>query len=97
MHHQRGSMLTAESSRILTRLCFHFRKKITVHYNEQEGLAHFPWGDCQLTAREGVLDFACSAATSQDLDRVKHVIDEHVALFSRKAPLSVQWQALPPA
>jgi hypothetical protein len=92
MHHQKGSMLTPEPSRILTRLCFHFRKKIEVQYDEHEGLAHFPWGDCRLTAREGELDFDCSAATPEQLGRVKFVIDEHVALFSRKAPLTVRWQ-----
>lgn len=92
MHYLQGRMPTPEPSRILTRLCFHFRKKISVEYDERRGLARFPWGDCELRALDGTLDFACSAATSEELGRVKYVIDEHVALFSRKAPLAVHWQ-----
>lgn len=93
MHHQKGHVVTAEPSRILTRLCFHFSKKIGVQYDDRQGLAHFPWGDCRLTAHDSTLDFECYAATPEQLDRVTFVIDEHIALFSRKTPLAVQWAA----
>lgn len=93
MHYLKGSVPTHEPSRILTRLCYHFRKKIEVEYDEQRGLAHFPWGDCHLKAEADVLDFECSAVSAEELERVQYVIDEHIALFSRKAPLAVQWEA----
>ncbi|THF55632.1 DUF2218 domain-containing protein [Pseudothauera rhizosphaerae] len=92
MHRVKGSMPTPEPSRYLTRLCHHFRRKIEVEYDERQGLARFPWGDCRLTAREGELEFECSSATAEQLGRVRFVIDEHVALFSRRAPLTVHWQ-----
>jgi hypothetical protein len=92
MHYLTGQLSTPESSRILTRLCYHFSKKITVEYDEQRGLAHFLWGDCCLLAEASALKFECSAETPELLERVQYVIDEHVALFSRKAPLSVHWK-----
>lgn len=92
MHHLKGSMPTSEPSRHLTRLCNHFRKKTEVEYNEQRGLARFPWGDCHMAAQEDAVDFECSAISAEQLERVQHVIDEHVALFSRKSPIAVQWQ-----
>lgn len=93
MYHLQGRMPTPDPSRILTRLCYHFRKKISVDYDDRHGLARFPWGDCELRAEDSMLDFICSAATAEELARVRHVIDEHVALFSRKAPLAVRWEA----
>ncbi|MDP3650486.1 MAG: DUF2218 domain-containing protein [Rhodoferax sp.] len=91
MHYLKGSMPTSEPSRYLTRLCYHFHKKIDVDYDAQQGLARFPWGDCRLTAQEGALDFECTAASAEQLGQIQHVLNEHVALFSRKSPLAVQW------
>ncbi|MDO5623232.1 MAG: DUF2218 domain-containing protein [Pseudomonadota bacterium] len=92
-----GQLHTPEPSRILQRLCFHFQRKIAVRYDARQGVAHFPWGRCTLTAEEALLHFACEATDDAQLARVRHVIDEHIALFSRKQPLAVQWQSAPAA
>jgi uncharacterized protein len=86
-----GRVPTPEASRWLQRLCFHFSKKIAVSYDEQRGEAQFPWGLCRLTADGGLLSFDCESATEAELARVQYAIDEHVKLFSRKAPLAVSW------
>lgn len=96
MIHAQGHVNTPEASRWLQRLCFHFSRKISVHYDEHAGLAEFPWGRCELRAQGGTLHFACVADTDEALARVRHAIDEHVKLFSRKAPLAVHWQSLAP-
>lgn len=88
-----GRVPTPEASRWLQRLCFHFSKKIAVDYGEHTGLAHFPWGQCRLAADATHLHFDCEAADAEALARVQFAIDEHVKLFSRKAPLAVQWQS----
>lgn len=93
MHHLKGRMPTDDPSRYLTRLCHHFRKKIEVEYDECQGLARFPWGDCRLTAQDGALGFECCSTSEEQLGRVRFVIDEHVAMFSRRSPMAVQWQA----
>ena len=91
-HSQSGEVRTPEPSRILQRLCYHFSRKIQVRYDENEGWAEFPWGHCKLQADTEVLRFQCQANDPEGLGQVRHVIDEHISLFSRKQGLSVQWE-----
>ena len=88
-----GTARTQESSRILQRLCYHFSRKIEVRGDAGERVAQFAWGSCTMHADGEVLSFLCEAADAEGLARVRHVIDEHMALFSRKQPLAVQWLA----
>lgn len=90
---QQGYVNSAEPSRYMTRLCYHFSKKIEVQYDEAQGLAHFPWGRCILTALEEGIRFACEAEDEEKMTQVRNVIDSHVVLFSRKTPLKVVWEA----
>ncbi|SNR75734.1 hypothetical protein SAMN05192560_0912 [Methylobacillus rhizosphaerae] len=92
MHYLKGSLPTHEPSRYLMGLCSHFRRKIEVEYDENRGLARFPWGNCTLQVANGALDLECEAATPEQLGRVQYVLDEHIALFSRRAPMTVVWQ-----
>jgi hypothetical protein len=91
---QQGYMNSNEPSRYMTRLCYHFSKKIEVQYDEVRGLAHFPWGRCTLTALEEGIRFVCEADDAEKMTQVRNVIDSHVVLFSRRAPLQVVWEAL---
>ena len=88
-----GQVATPEASRWLQRLCYHFSRKIEVRGDAGERVAQFAWGSCTMHADGEVLSFLCEAADAEGLARVRHVIDEHMALFSRKQPLAVQWQA----
>nr|WP_315429897.1 DUF2218 domain-containing protein [uncultured Albidiferax sp.] len=89
-----GRLPIAEPSRYMTRLCYHFTKKIEVVYDDFQGLARFPWGECRLTARDDAIEFDCQAEDAEKMAQVQHVIDAHVALFARRAPLSVAWGAV---
>jgi uncharacterized protein len=93
---QQGFVASSEPSRYMVRLCYHFSKKIEVQYDEVQGLAHFPWGRCTLSAQADGIGFVCEADGADNMARVQHVIDSHVALFSRKTPLQVQWQGQGP-
>ena len=86
-----GQVTTPEASRYLQRLCYHFSRKISVQYDSQQGEAQFPWGHCRLRADSDTLSFVCSADNAEALARVRHAIDAHVALFSRKNPMVVAW------
>lgn len=86
-----GQVATPEASRYLQRLCYHFSRKIKVQYDSLQGEAQFPWGHCSLRADERTLSFVCSADDALALARVRHAIDAHVALFSRKNPMQVEW------
>jgi hypothetical protein len=90
---QQGYMNSTEPSRYMTRLCYHFSKKIEVQYDDTQGRARFPWGCCTLFATENGIRFACEAEDAEKMAQVRHVIDSHVALFSRKTPLCVHWEA----
>ncbi|GAB2726425.1 DUF2218 domain-containing protein [Comamonas sediminis] len=81
-----GQVATPEASRYLQRLCYHFSRKIKVQYDSLQGEAQFPWGHCSLRADECTL-----ADDALALARVRHAIDAHVALFSRKNPMQVEW------
>jgi len=91
-HRACGQVATPEASRWLQRLCFHFSRKITVHYDEHQGLAHFPAGTCAMRADATALHFDCRAASAEGLARVRATIDEHIRLFSRKRPMAVLWR-----
>ena len=86
-----GQVATPEASRYLQRLCYHFSRKISVQYDSHQGEAQFPWGHCSLQAEGDMLSFVCSADNAEALARVRHAIDAHVALFSRKNPMVVAW------
>lgn len=90
---QHGHVASSEPSRTMVRLCYHFAKKIEVQYDDAQGVAHFPWGRCTLIAHEAGIGFVCEAEDAEMIARVQHVIDAHMALFSRKTPVLVQWEA----
>ncbi|MES2942319.1 MAG: DUF2218 domain-containing protein [Pseudomonadota bacterium] len=92
MIQQQGQVNTSDASQYLKRLCFHFSRKIKVSYDEHQGEAEFPWGHCQLKADASSLAFDCSAADPEQLARIRFAIDEHIKLFSRRAPMVVVWQ-----
>lgn len=89
-----GQVPTPEASRWLQRLCFHFSKKIAVEYDEHQGFAALPSGSCRLRADAQALHFDCEADTPELLARSRFTIDEHIKLFSRKAPLAVAWETI---
>lgn len=91
---QQGRIASAEASRILQRLCFHFSRKVSAHYDAHQGQVHFPWGQCAMQARGEHLHLICQAQEAEQLARVREVIDQHVALLFRKHALTVQWQAI---
>ena len=86
-----GQVPTLDASRWLQRLCFHFSKKIAVVNDEHQGRAALPSGPCRLWADSEALHFECEADGEEALARSRVIIDEHIKLFSRKAPLAVAW------
>ncbi|MDO5290168.1 MAG: DUF2218 domain-containing protein [Pseudomonadota bacterium] len=89
---QSGHLPTAEASRILQRLCYHFGRKVEVRYDTQQGLARFAWGHCTMRAEVQALHFDCAAPSADALAQVREVIDGHIALFARRQAWAVQWQ-----
>lgn len=86
-----GYLAITEGSRYMQRLCFHFGKKVAVQYDDTHGEVTFPWGECGMRSDEKGIHFTCKAESPETLERVQNVIDEHVKLFARKAPLAIDW------
>jgi len=67
------------------------QKKIPVEFDGQRGLAAFPHGVCELWVEDGQLCFTCQAADQDSIERLRYVVEMHVAMFSRRVPLKVKW------
>ncbi|GIZ10893.1 DUF2218 domain-containing protein [Pseudomonas sp. NCCP-436] len=88
-----GSAATTSASLYMTKLCKHFRHKISVEFDEQSADAHFPNGRCLMQAEAGALHFDCSAENAEAAARIRFVLDDHLQRFARKENLSIAWRA----
>ncbi|EKV30095.1 hypothetical protein C882_0176 [Caenispirillum salinarum AK4] len=86
---------TPAAARYLGQLSKHFAHKIRVDYaadaTPPEGLAHFPWGTCRMRAEGGALAVEATADTSDGLERIKHVVDDHLRRFAWREKLVLHW------
>ncbi len=87
-----GSVATPLALELLPKLCRHFAKKVPSTWAERRGEIEFPWGHCTVTASEHELSFQCRAADEAALAQVRNVLDLHLGMFSRKAPLRIDWR-----
>ena len=93
MIQQHAQATTSEASRIMQRLCYHFGRKVPAECNAERGTVSFPWGRCEMRATATTLHFTCSAEREEQLASGREVIDGHMALFTRKAPIILNWSA----
>ncbi|TBU94052.1 DUF2218 domain-containing protein [Stutzerimonas kirkiae] len=91
MIHLHGTVATASASLYMTKLCKHFRHKISVEFDERQARADFPYGHCLMRAEPDLLRFECQAADAESLARMRAVLDDHLPRFSRQEGLVIQW------
>jgi uncharacterized protein len=89
---QTGRLAAAEPARVMARLCFHFSRKVQARHDDLRGEVLFPWGRCEFEVLEAALEVRLLADDAAGLQRLREVVDAHVALFSRKLPVFVDWQ-----
>lgn len=93
------SVKTEFAKRYLGQLCKHFAHKISVDYLPEEttpqGVAHFPWGDCIMSAESDALSMTVTAETSAAVERVQAVLDDHLTRFAWREELTIEWSATP--
>ncbi|PZP21176.1 MULTISPECIES: DUF2218 domain-containing protein [Pseudomonas] len=92
MNHFHARVPTAQASRNMTRLCKHFRHKVSVDYDEREANAAFPFGLCRMRAEADALLLDCQAEPGEALARLQFVLADHLLRFSRDERLTVEWQ-----
>jgi hypothetical protein len=82
---------TEMASRYLQQLCKHFGHKIPAEFTPEEGTIRFPFGTCALKATGDVLALDVSAATAEDLERMRGVIGSHLERFAFRDTPTISW------
>jgi len=83
---------TEKASKYLKWLCGHFNIKARAEYNDQHGTIDFDFGHCEMDAEDGELIMRVQAADDVSLDRVKHVVGDHLERFGYKESIQVAWK-----
>jgi hypothetical protein len=82
---------TEMASRYLQQLCKHFGHKIPAECTPEAGTIRFPFGHCALNAADGVLALDVTAATEEDLQRMRGVIGSHLERFAFRDTPTIAW------
>lgn len=82
---------TEMASRYLQQLCKHFGHKIPAEFTPEAGTIRFPFGACTLKAADNVLALDVSAATEEDLERMRGVIGSHLERFAFRDTPTISW------
>jgi hypothetical protein len=65
--------------------------QIQVEWTDSEGLLRLPWGQCTLRALPGTLQVRVEADDQENLERLQDLVSTHLARFSKRDPLRVEW------
>lgn len=84
--------ITSErASGYLQQLCKHFGHKLEVQFDPQAGQIKFPFGHCDLSAQQDVLEMTISAETQVDLTKTSTVIASHLERFAFREKPKLEW------
>jgi len=86
-----ASVRTESASKYLAQLCKHFAHKVPAKWTSTEGEVTFPFGFCRITAGNGLLSITCEAADTQNLERLKAVLDNHLERFAWREDVKLIW------
>ncbi|WP_319533973.1 DUF2218 domain-containing protein [uncultured Vibrio sp.] len=78
-------------SKYLVVLCRHFARKVPATWDETNGLVTFPPGQAVFTVSDTKLTIVCGSDSEEGLDKVKDIVTSHVAMFSRRETIELQW------
>jgi hypothetical protein len=90
---------TDHARRYLRQLCRHFEREATAHpeihlrvdWSDERGVAEFGWGRCVLRAQRGALTVQAEGPDEESLQRVEHLVTDHLDRFSGGDQLTVAW------
>lgn len=88
----RATVITANPSINLKKLCRHFGHKIEARFDDRQGEIHFPFGRATLEAHDDRLLLAGQAEDGAQLDRLEQVLGDHLLRFANKESLTIDWQ-----
>lgn len=83
---------TELAGQYLFKLCKHFSRKAQVVFDPEQGEVQFSCGIGRLYAAPSELRLTAIAASEADARQVCHILDQHLALLTRRQPVVLQWQ-----
>jgi hypothetical protein len=89
-----ANITTDRASTYLQQLCKHFGHKIEVRFDPHLGHIAFPFGQCDLSAKEDALDLTVTAETQADLTKTSRVIANHLERFAFRENPRIDWRPL---
>lgn len=92
MIHYHALVATPHAGTYLFKLCKHFARKVPVEFDAQRGQVCFPYGSCVLESGTDGLRLRSSGESLEQVQQVMAVLDSHLALMTRQAPLQIAWQ-----
>ena len=93
-----GRFETPRASGYLQQLCKHFGHKVEATFDERSGTIVFPAARATLAATDEALSVTLEADGAEDLERMRGVIDSHLARFAfREGFERMAWDAGPGA
>lgn len=93
----RASLETPRAEQFVLKLARHFAKKAGVQEAlPSAALISFEFGICRLEAPDGAstLLLSCEAADTARQQRLHRVLESHLALLTRHAPVQLNWELL---
>lgn len=92
MHTIHGEAMTAESARIIKRLCNHWGHKLTVRMDGADGVIEFPDAEVALRALPDRISATISSNEPAAVARLPDVVARHLQrMAGPEAQLEVQW------
>lgn len=85
---------TELAGQYLFKLCKHFSRKAQVVFDAEQGEVLFPCGVGRLYATPAELRLTASAASDAEARQVCHILDQHLALLTRRQPVVLQWRLI---
>ncbi|MCW5256027.1 DUF2218 domain-containing protein [Verminephrobacter aporrectodeae subsp. tuberculatae] len=88
-----ATITVPQAERVLFKMCKHFAIKVPVTFDSEQADIDFLFGRCRAQRMGDTLSLHCAADNVELLQRVQHVIDEHLGLMARDKQLAVTWQS----
>lgn len=82
------------ASKYLSVLCRHFSRKVDATWDDYQGTITFSIGvtSIQVNQAGNELSIVCQSDNKALLEEQKSVINRHVALFSRRESINLEWE-----
>lgn len=87
-----ASVATPHASKYLVQLSKHWSHRFpSLSYTAERAEIPLPMGPCTLEATPERLDITVSAASEEDVSRLRQVVADHLQRFAHKEPLALAW------